>query len=56
MVLAGGAKGRAFLPYRVAQCAADLLDTAVVEFPGHHAGYYQYPEEFAQQLHQILAA
>jgi len=50
IVIAGGEAGRAYSPYVMAQRAAKLLGTPLVEFPGHHVGYFQYPQAFAQQL------
>lgn len=47
VVIAGGSAGREYFPYRCAVALAERLGTEVVEFPGNHAGFVEYPHEFA---------
>jgi hypothetical protein len=54
IVLAGGWEGQEYFPYRCAAALADRLGTAVVEFPGSHAGFVDYPREFAERLRQVF--
>jgi len=51
---AGGNASRGNFPYRCAEALAKVLDTEVVEFPGHHGGYAIKPEEFAERLHDVF--
>jgi pimeloyl-ACP methyl ester carboxylesterase len=54
IVIAGGSAGRTYLGYRCAVAVAQALGTAVVEFPGHHAGFINHPRAFAEKLHAVL--
>ncbi len=54
IVLAGGQAGRAYFPYRCAAELAERLGTAVVEFPGAHAGFVDQPRAFAERLRQVV--
>lgn len=53
-VLAGGRDGRKYFPYRCAASLADHLGMAITEFPGTHAGFLDYPKEFAEKLMEVL--
>jgi pimeloyl-ACP methyl ester carboxylesterase len=54
IVLAGGSAGREYVGYRCAAAIAELLGTAVVEFPSHHASYITHPRAFAARLRDVL--
>jgi pimeloyl-ACP methyl ester carboxylesterase len=54
IVIAGGT-GKEFPAYRSAEKIAEILDTRVVQFPGHHGGYGSHPKEFAERLCEVLA-
>ncbi|MEP7287967.1 MAG: alpha/beta hydrolase [Chloroflexota bacterium] len=54
IVPAGGLTSHETGPYRCAVALADLLTTPIVEFPGSHAGFVDYPQEFAKTLHVAL--
>ena len=54
VVLAGGREGHEYFPYRCTAALAERLGTAVVAFPGGHAGFVDHPGEFAERLRQIL--
>lgn len=54
VVLAGGSAGREYVGYHCAVAVAELLGTAVVEFPSHHAGYITHPRAFAARLRDVL--
>jgi pimeloyl-ACP methyl ester carboxylesterase len=54
IVIAGASAGREYIGYRCAVVVAERLGTAVVEFPGHHAGYINYPQAFARRLQEVL--
>jgi pimeloyl-ACP methyl ester carboxylesterase len=56
IVVAGGREGRAYAPYKSAAALAAALGQRLVEFPGHHAGFVEYPEAFAEQLRQVISA
>ncbi len=55
IVLAGGSAGREYVGYRCAVAVAELLGSAVVEFPSHHAGYMSHPRAFAARLRDVLS-
>jgi pimeloyl-ACP methyl ester carboxylesterase len=54
IVIAGGRAGREYFPYRCAARVAELLGTAIVEFPGNHMGFVNDPREFAARLCEVL--
>lgn len=54
LVLAGGRTSRGHLPHRSGVLLADHLGTDLIEFPGGHAGYAEYPPEFADLLDATL--
>jgi hypothetical protein len=54
VVPAGGRTGREYVGYRCAAALARRLDTALTEFPGHHAGFHTDPAEFATILRQLF--
>jgi acetyltransferase/esterase len=54
IALAGGLAGRAYFPYRCAAALAERLETAVVEFPGAHAGFVDHPPVFAERLREVV--
>jgi pimeloyl-ACP methyl ester carboxylesterase len=56
VVVAGGSAGREYFPYRCAVALAGRLGLALVEFPGGHAGFVDYPDQFAAKLSDVLAA
>jgi pimeloyl-ACP methyl ester carboxylesterase len=56
VVFAGGEAGREYFPYRCAKRAAEISGAPFVEFPGHHAGYVQFPDAFATRLIGLYAA
>ena len=55
IVVAAGATSKGQLPNRTAVALAGRLGTSVAEFPGDHAGFVVYPEEFGRVLHQVLS-
>ncbi|TDV46047.1 alpha/beta fold hydrolase [Actinophytocola oryzae] len=55
IVPAVGEESRRYYPGQGAEEVAKRLDARVVEFPGHHAGYTEHPEEFAVTLRRTLA-
>jgi len=54
IVVAGGETSSGYFPYRCAALLAKQLGTQLLEFPGNHAGFVDYPEEFANRLRVIL--
>lgn len=54
IVVAGGAGGHAYTPYRAAAALADRLGVPFWEFPGSHAGFVEHPPEFAAKLIEAL--
>jgi clorobiocin/coumermycin A biosynthesis protein CloN7/CouN7 len=54
IVVAAGATSKGQLPNRTAVALADRLGTTVAEFPGDHAGFVVYPEQFGRVLRQVL--
>jgi pimeloyl-ACP methyl ester carboxylesterase len=54
IVIAAASAGREFVGYRCAAAVANQLQTTLVEFPGHHAGYISHPGAFAARLHAVL--
>src|SRR5690349_20190998 len=54
LVIAGGSEGHDFFPYRCAVALAERLETTVIDFPGHHAGFVNHPKEFAEKLREVL--
>ncbi|MCO5968243.1 alpha/beta fold hydrolase [Actinoallomurus soli] len=54
VVPAGGRTGREYVGHRCAVALARHLDTDLIEFPGHHAGFHTHPAEFAHTLSQVL--
>jgi clorobiocin biosynthesis protein CloN7 len=56
IVVAVGATSGGQVANRAARSLADLLDVAVVEFPGHHEGFVSDPEPFAATLVEVLRA
>jgi len=54
VVLAGGSAGHATPVYHCTQALAEHLGAALVEFPGHHAGYISHPRSFAARLEEVL--
>jgi len=54
IVIAGGT-GKQYPAYRSAAAIAEILDSSVAEFPGHHGGYGSHPREFAERLAEVLA-
>lgn len=55
VVVAGGRDGKAFMPYKCAVMLARELGTTVEEFPGTHAGFVDYPVEYAERLVEVLS-
>ena len=56
IVVAGGQAQREAYPYRSALAVAEQLGSAIVEFPGGHAGYVTHPRAFAARLQEVLGA
>lgn len=54
IVPAGGAEGHDKFPYHCAVALAELLGKPLVTFPGTHAGFVDYPREFAEKLMGVL--
>lgn len=54
VIPAGGSGSRGTWPYQCSVALADSLGTVVVEFPGNHAGFVDYPLEFAERLHECF--
>jgi len=54
VVIAGGSAGREYVGYRCAAAVAEQLNTILVEFPSHHAGYISHPRAFAARLRDVL--
>jgi len=54
IVIAGRRDGRKYFPYLCAASLADHLGIAITEFPGTHAGFLEYPKEFAEKLMEVL--
>ena len=50
IVIAAGQASRGYFPYRIATRLSERLETAVVEFPSHHAGYVSHPRILAQRM------
>jgi len=55
IVVAGGRDGRSFMPYKAAVALANLMGTTVEEFPGTHAGFVDFPQEYAERLVEVLS-
>ena len=55
IIIGGSTTAKEATGYRGAQSAAAFFDTAIIDFPGDHAGYINFPKEYAYQLHTILA-
>lgn len=56
LLFVGGTAGREYFPYQSAKRAAEIVGKPLVEFPGHHAGFAEHPEEFALRLREVLEA
>ncbi|MGH3319781.1 MAG: alpha/beta fold hydrolase [Streptosporangiaceae bacterium] len=54
IVLAGGRDSREHMPFRPNLVLGERLGRDVIEFPGGHSGYAEYPGEFAAQLGGLL--
>jgi clorobiocin biosynthesis protein CloN7 len=54
VVVAGGTTSRGQLPRRTAAALAERLGTALVEFPGGHAGFASDPDDFVAVLRPLL--
>jgi clorobiocin/coumermycin A biosynthesis protein CloN7/CouN7 len=54
LVVAGGIASRGEFPQRTAVALAERLGTALVEFPGGHAGFVTEPTQFAAVLTGVL--
>jgi pimeloyl-ACP methyl ester carboxylesterase len=55
VVPGGGREGKQYFPYRCAEALAERLGTTIVDFPGNHAGFVDYPKEFAETLCKVLS-
>jgi hypothetical protein len=44
------------LAHDTALALAERLGTPAVTFPGSHVGYVEYPDAFAERLHEVLQA
>jgi clorobiocin biosynthesis protein CloN7 len=55
IVAAAGAESAGQIANRTAIALADLLDTAIVDFPGGHAGFLRQPNEFTRTLQRLFA-
>ena len=55
IIIGGSTTAKEATGYRGAQSAAAFFDTPIIDFPGDHAGYINFPKEYAYQLHTILA-
>jgi pimeloyl-ACP methyl ester carboxylesterase len=54
IVIGVGESSTGSLPFRTAVVLADQLGIAPVVFPGGHGGYNDYPDAFAERLHETL--
>ena len=54
ILFGGGAEGREYFPYKGAIRASEALNVPFVEFPGKHAGYGEYPAQFAEKLREYF--
>ena len=54
LVVAGGTTSKGQLANRTAVALAEQLGTTVLDFPGDHAGFIAYPEQFGALLDQVL--
>ena len=55
VVVAAGERSAEQFPARAARGLAARLGTTVVEFPGEHDGYVEFPAEFAKRLREVLS-
>ncbi len=57
IIVAGGAESDGTFPHRAAVALAERLDTELVTFPSHHAGFTDQgdPDAFAATLRRVLA-
>ncbi|MGI5242799.1 alpha/beta fold hydrolase [Dactylosporangium sp. CA-139066] len=55
VVIAAGERSGAQFPARAARGLAARLGATVVEFPGDHDGYVEFPVEFAKRLREVLS-
>jgi clorobiocin/coumermycin A biosynthesis protein CloN7/CouN7 len=54
IVVAGGTTSKGQLAHRTAIALAERLGTNVVDFPGSHIGFIEYPDACARLLNQLL--
>lgn len=55
LVMAGGSTSSDLHPYQCALAVANLTGTGMVDFPGGHVGYMEFPEDFAEALDKQLS-
>jgi hypothetical protein len=53
-VVAAGTESTGQTGHRGAVALANLLGTAIVDFPGGHGPFTSHPEAFASALHRVL--
>lgn len=56
LVIGIGETSAGQLAYRTAVALAERVGSKPASFPGGHAGYVDYPAQFAERLHQVLSA
>jgi clorobiocin biosynthesis protein CloN7 len=54
IVVGGGSTSKGQYPQRGAAALAAKLDTPLVDFPGGHTGFIEYPDAFASVLRRVL--
>jgi pimeloyl-ACP methyl ester carboxylesterase len=54
IIPAGGEAGRTYFPYLCASRPAECLETSLMEFPSHHAGYISRRLAFAKRPRNVL--
>lgn len=56
IVVGGGTSSRGQLPQRSAAALATELETPLIDFPGSHWGFAEWPEAFGSVLRRVLSA
>lgn len=54
LMMAGGSSSRELHPYQCSVALAELAGSDMVELPGGHVGYMEFPAEFAEALDRVL--
>jgi pimeloyl-ACP methyl ester carboxylesterase len=54
IIIGGSTTAKQAIGYRGAEIAAGFFGTSIISFPGDHAGYIAYPQEFANALHKVF--